>query len=288
MKKGWLVVNGFLHSKKFSKLYDFFLNAAISMGVQLQVVPTNTLIATAQEGFHGEKPNFVLFWDKDVCLAKRLEKDGFRLFNCAEAIENCDSKTLTAMKLLGVVNMPQTVFSPKTFSGVGYTDLSFVDVAVEKLGLPLVVKEAFGSFGEQVYLAKDLCEAKKLAKQLECKDFLFQQFVSESFGTDTRVNVVGGKVVNAVQRHGAAGDFRSNVTLGGTMHEVAVSAELEQAALSACKALKLDFCGVDFLMSKNGPLLCEVNSNMHFQSTFECTGVDLSKEILQHVLQQID
>lgn len=286
MKKGWLVVNGFLHSKKFLALYDFFLNAAQGFGVQLQVVPTNTLVSTMQEGFCGEKPDFVLFWDKDVCLAKRLEKDGFKLFNCAEAIESCDSKTLTTLKLSGVVPMPQTIFSPKTFPNVGYTDLSFVDVAAEKLGLPMVVKESFGSFGEQVYLVNTVDEAKKLAEKLAGKDFLMQRFVSESFGTDVRVNVVGGKVVNAVKRQSLNGDFRSNVTLGGKMEGCAVSKELEKAALSACKALKLDFGGVDFLMSKDGPLLCEVNSNMHFQSTFQCTGVDLSREILQHVLQQ--
>ncbi len=288
MKKGWLVVNGFLHSAKFSNLYNFFLNAAKNENVQLKIVPTNTLIATVQEGFCCEKPNFVLFWDKDVCLAERLEKDGFKLFNCAEAIKNCDSKMLTTMKLADVVPMPQTIFSPKTFPGVGYADLSFVDVATEKLGLPVVVKEAFGSFGEQVYLADTVCRAKELVQNLAGKDFLLQRFVSECFGTDVRVNVVGGKVVNAVQRRGAAGDFRSNVTLGGTMHNYEVSKELEKMAITACNALNLDFGGVDFLMSNDGPLLCEVNSNMHFQSTFECTGVDLSKEILQHVLQQID
>lgn len=286
MKKGWLVVNGFLQSAKFNNLYQFFLNAAKRANVQLDVVPTSRLIKTTQECFD-EKPDFVLFWDKDVCLAKRLEKDGFKLFNCAEAIESCDSKTLTTLKLLGVVPMPQTIFSPKTFPNVGYTDLSFVDAAVEKLGLPLVIKESYGSFGEQVYLAKTTDEAKRLASELAGKDFLMQRFVSESFGTDVRVNVVGGKVVNAVKRQSLNGDFRSNVTLGGSMQSCTVSEEVKKLALDACKALKLDFGGVDFLMSDNGPLLCEVNSNVHFQSTFECTGVDLSEIILQHVLQQI-
>lgn len=289
MKKGWLVVNGFLNSAKFSQLYQFFLNAAKQLDVQLEVVPSHRLIATAQEGFcSSENIHFVLFWDKDVCLAQRLEGAGFKLFNCAEAVESCDSKTLTVLKLLQTVPMPQTIFSPKTFPNVGYTNLDFVDTAVETLGLPMIIKESFGSFGEQVYLAKTTEDAKKIVGQLAGKDFLMQKFVAESFGKDVRLNVVGGRVVNAVVRQNLHGDFRSNVTIGGTMtcHE---PTELEkEIALKACKKLKLDFAGVDLLLSKDGPLLCEVNSNLHFKSTFDCTGVDLSKEILKHILQQID
>lgn len=287
MKSGWLVVNGFLHSKKFNNLYQFFVNSAKQVGVHLQVVPTTNLIATAQEGF-SQKPDFVLFWDKDVCLARRLQNCGLKLFNCADAIENCDSKTLTAMQLLNVVPMPQTMFSPKTFDGVGYEDLNFVEVAAQKLGLPMVIKESFGSFGQQVYLASTVDQAKQIVQSLAGKDFLMQHFVSESFGKDVRINVVGGKVINAVLRQGANGDFRSNVTLGGSMQSYQIDALMEQYALLACQTLGLDFAGVDFLLGNDGPLLCEVNSNMHFQSTFECTGVDLSKEILQYVLQKIN
>lgn len=287
MKSGWLVVNGFLHSEKFNNLYKFFTNSAKELGIHLQVVPTTQLIATAQEGF-SQKPDFVLFWDKDVCLARRLQNCGLKLFNCADAIENCDSKTLTVMHLLNVVPMPQTLFSPKTFDGVGYGDLGFVQVAAQKLGLPMVIKESFGSFGQQVYLAHTVDKAKQIVQSLAGKDFLMQQFVAESFGKDVRVNVVGGRVINAVMRQGAEGDFRSNVTLGGNMQACQIDPLMEQYALSACQTLGLDFAGVDFLLSNNGPLLCEVNSNMHFQSTFECTGVDLSKEILQHVLQKIN
>ena len=47
--------------------------------------------------------------------------------------------------------MPETVLAPMTFPAVGYPDLDFVERAAEKLGLPMVIKEGCGSFGEQVY-----------------------------------------------------------------------------------------------------------------------------------------
>jgi hypothetical protein len=60
-------------------------------------------------------------------------------------------------------------------------------------------------------------------------------------------------------------------------------ADPEQTALavSAVKALGLTFAGVDVLFGKDGPLICEVNSNAHFKTTLACTGVNVATEILR-------
>lgn len=287
MKKGWLVVNGFLQSQKFNEIYNFLLASAQESGAELSLMTSDSLILGEVDGFSKlEKPDFVLFWDKDVTLAKLLEKAHFKLFNSAHAVEFCDSKVLTALALRGKVPMPKTLFSPKTFEGVGYTNLRFVKQATQILGLPLVIKEAYGSFGQQVYLAKTLEEAESIVQKLAGKDFVLQQFVSESCGKDIRLNVVGGKVVNAILRQSSR-DFRSNITLGGKCQPY-VPTETEKAvAERACEIIGLDFAGVDLLFGKEGPLLCEVNSNLHFKTTYDCTGVDISKHILHHVLNTI-
>ena len=287
MKKGWLLVNGFLQSRKFNELYRFFLENAASFDAEISVVTADGLLAEATDDFsQWQKPDFVLFWDKDVCLAKRLEKNGFKLFNSASTVEICDSKTLTATTLAGKVPIPKTLFSPKTFTAVGYTNLNFVEKAAEILGLPMVIKESYGSFGQQVYLAKTLQQAKEIASSLAGKDFVMQRFVAESCGRDVRLNVVGGKVVNAVLRK-SNGDFRSNVTLGGGMEKYSPTPQEIALAEKTCRILGADFAGVDVLQGKEGPLLCEVNSNLHFKSTFDCTGVDISKHILQHVVNNV-
>ena len=113
-----------------------------------------------------------------------------------------------------------------------------------------------------------------------------QRFVAESCGRDVRLNVVGGKVVNAVLRK-SNGDFRSNVTLGGGMEKYSPTPQEIALAEKTCRILGADFAGVDVLQGKEGPLLCEVNSNLHFKSTFDCTGVDISKHILQHVVNNV-
>ena len=280
--QGWLVVNGFLQTNKFLELYEYLLNAAKSEGVDLALKTSAELCGCLEEPLT-DKPDFVIFWDKDYPLAKHLQGAGVRLFNNAEGIRFCDNKILTALALQGKVAMPRTVIAPKTFDGVGYTDLSFLRVAEEKLGFPMVVKEAFGSFGQQVYLAEDSVQLREIVEKIGAKPFLMQEFISSSRGRDLRINVVGGKVVGVMYRENLE-DFRSNISGGGTGRAYSPTKAQEEMALTACRALGLDFAGVDVLFGKDGePILCEVNSNPHFKSSLEYTGVDVALEIIRYI-----
>ena len=287
--KGLLVVNSFIKLNKFLDIYDMLKNSAKELDICLQIKTSAELTLEMENGefFSKEKPDFILFWDKDIYLAKRLENYGVRLFNNANAVEVCDNKNLTFLALENKVKMPKTILSPKTFEGVNYNNLEFVKKAVEKLGLPLIIKETFGSFGKQVYLANTLSEAEEIVKSLGYKDFLMQQFVSSSVGKDVRVNVVGNKVVSAIYRENK-NDFRSNITNGGTGENYTPTKEQIDLALKACKIIGLDFAGVDILFGENKePVLCEINSNPHFKSTLEITNKDMSKEIMLYIKEQI-
>lgn len=284
---GWLVVNGFVGSKKFRELYAFLSRAAQKRGISLDVRTNDSFTQPVGEVLCGkDRPDFVLFWDKDISLAKRLEAEGLRLFNSAESIEICDSKALTATRLTGVVPTPKTVIAPKTFEGVGYNSYKFLENATRVLGLPMIIKESYGSFGAQVYLAECLEDAKEIVDSIGHKDFIMQKFISESRGRDIRVNVVGGKAVCAMERYND-NDFRSNITNGGKMRKASLSTEAADVAIRAAEAIGLDFAGVDVLLGKDGPVVCEVNSNPHFKSSLECTGVDMSEKIMDHVLEQM-
>lgn len=52
--------------------------------------------------------------------------------------------------------------------------------------------------------------------------------------------------------------------------------------------LLLDFAGVDLLFSKDGPLLCEVNSNAHFKALHELTGKNPADNIVQMLVEEIN
>lgn len=290
---GWLIVNRFLHTKKFSELYDWFGSAAALHRVGLDVF-TNDELTCSLSGepaviLNGEPveslPDFVLFYDKDIRLAEQLERCGLRLFNSARAIELCDDKSLMHSRLAGLVPMPQTYAAPFTYENIGYNNTAFVDIMFTLLGAPLVVKEVYGSFGQQVYLCVSPDEARALLAKIGGKKVIFQKFIASSFGRDLRLNVVGGRVVASMLRYNEHGDFRANISNGGSMQPHAPSPEEEALAVRTAELLGLDFCGVDLLFNEDGsPILCEVNSNAHFKSIYECTGVNAAELIIKHIV----
>ena len=274
------VINEFLKTKSFSSVYSEFEGEAKKHGVLL-TVKTNAELSVSLP----EKADFdaVIFWDKDILLAERLENKGFRLFNRASAIEICDSKQKTAVCFeKHKIPVPKTVISPKTFENIGYTDLDFLENAAEKTGFPMIIKEEFGSFGKQVYLANDLENARETVKKISPKGFVMQEYISDCRGVDLRLCVVGGKVVSAIKRSNPE-DFRSNIENGGFAEKVIPTENQQTLAIRAADAAGLDFAGVDILPSKNGDLVCEINSNPHFAGTLSATGINIAEEIIGYI-----
>lgn len=292
MKKlnGILVVNSFIGLEKFTELYRMLLDAAGKNDVSLKIRTTASLLSPVGELFTDEPiPDFVLFWDKDVYLASRLENADIRLFNSAKAVELCDNKALTAINLSKAgVKIPKTVIAPKTFDGVGYNSLDFALKAADILGYPLVIKEVFGSFGAQVYLAQNKESLFDIIAHIGYKDFIMQEFTGrKNVGRDVRINIVGGKAVASMLRYNDH-DFRSNISNGGSMTAYNPSEKQIIAAEAACKALGLDFAGVDVLFGDDGtPVICEVNSSPHFRSTLDCTGVNLAEHIIRYISEAL-
>ena len=285
MFKGLMLVNAFLRTTKFDDIYHTLLEAAQPEDILLDVMTNAELSPIVDSSmFDPTAYDFVLFWDKDVQLAMQLEQRGLRVFNSAQSILRCDDKALTYLTLKQAgLPMPRTILAPKTFTNIGYPHFSFLDDVAKQLGWPVVVKECFGSFGQQVYLCRTMDELKKIVAEHAGTPLLFQQLVSESFGHDVRVNVVGGKVVASMHRSSTDGDFRSNLTRGGSMEPWTATPEQADAAVRAVDALGLDFAGVDVLFGNEGPIICEVNSNAHFKTTLECTGVNMAAEIMKYI-----
>lgn len=290
MRAGWLIVNGFLESPKFEEIYNWILKAAKSNDVELRKL-TNDQVTSILPISSGEtdwktKPDFVLFWDKDVKLARMLEAEGFKVFNNADAIEACDDKSLTFIKLKDSdIPMPVTFNAPLTFEAK-YPDYTFVLQVENKIGYPMIIKKNEGSFGNEVFLAKDFKESVEIIDQLGPNSFIIQEFVEPSKGKSARLQVVGDEVITSMKLTNEK-DFKSNVTGGGKMEKYEPTDEEKEIALKACKKLGLDFAGVDIIWKEDKPLLCEINSNAHFKNIFDCTGVDAADAIIKYILKKI-
>lgn len=254
------------------------------LGVDVEILPNDGFAVYLKDGnvkcnLHTD---FVLYFDKERIVPRLLEKAGVRVFNSASATEICDDKMLTHTVLANCgIPMPDTVAGPLCYDlNVTVADAS-VSKAVQTLGLPVVVKECHGSFGQQVYLCRTARQLKVKLNRLKTKPYLLQRFESASSGTDLRVIVIGGKAVCAMKRTNNA-DFRSNASLGGVCEGVPIPAEVAAMCEKAAQTIGLDYCGADVLLT-DPPKLCEINSNAMFEAMERATGVNVAAKYAQYI-----
>ena len=85
------------------------------------------------------------------------------------------------------------------------------------------------------------------------------------------------------------GDFRSNISSGGHGVPFALTTEMHDLAIKIAKFLDLDYCGMDFLIDKNGkPLVCEVNSNAFFKGFESVTGINVAKAYAEFIINDLN
>lgn len=288
--RGWLVASHFVRDDEYLDLLARLESAAGRQGVELKR-KTNVGIAPllGAKVPPADAPDFVLYWCKDIQLARHMEAHGLRLFNRAEAIEISDDKaaTVCALERAGITQ-PRTVMVPRSDSQTTWGGTGFAEATARVLGLPVVVKGVRGSFGSEVFLARSVDELSKLLDRLAGSQLICQQFVASSYGRDVRVQVVGGRAVAAIKRYSQTGDFRANIDNGASYRAHDLTAAESQMAVAACAALGLDFAGIDLLFGVDGPVLCEVNSNAHsIPEMVECCDVNVADEILAHIVRTL-
>lgn len=161
-----------------------------------------------------------------------------------------------------------------------------IDGLIELVGgAPLIVKLIEGTQGVGVVLAETRKAAESVIaafRQLDA-NILVQEFIKEAKGADIRAFVVGGRVVAAMRRQGAPGDFRSNLHQGGTAEKIKLTPEERSTAVRAAKTMGLNVCGVDLLRSNHGPVVMEVNSSPGLEGIEETTGVDVAGKIVEFI-----
>ena len=180
------------------------------------------------------------------------------------------------------LGMPKTAFT--NFSKGGEKQL------IEQVsGAPVIIKLLEGTQGLGVVLAETKKAAQSVVEAfhgLKAR-IIVQEYIKEAKGSDIRAFVVNGKVVGAMKRQGAEGEFRSNLHRGGVATVIKLSRAEKQAALNAAKALGLDVAGVDMLQSLRGPLILEVNSSPGLEGIEGATGVNVAAEIIIFVVDSV-
>lgn len=215
-----------------------------------------------------------------TAIVRQFESQGSFTTSTSLAINRSRDK-LRAYQVLAKagVGIPKTVFARES--------ASFDDIIELAGGTPLIIKVARGTHGNGVVLAETPKAAKAVmqAFYVEGVNFLVQEFVKESAGTDIRALVVGGRVVASVKRQSLDGDFRSNTHQGGEGVPVKLTDEERKTALKAAKAMGLPICGVDMMRSERGPLVLEVNSSASIKTPELITKRNVAEKIIEYIEQ---
>jgi ribosomal protein S6--L-glutamate ligase len=150
-------------------------------------------------------------------------------------------------------------------------------------GAPVVIKLLEGTQGIGVVLAHTQKTAEAIIEAFMGlnADILVQEYIKEAGGADVRCLVVGGKVIAAMKRQAAEGEFRSNLHRGGSASIVKLSPAERKTAINAAKTMGLNMCGVDILRSNSGPVVIEVNSSPGLGGIETATGKDVARMIIQ-------
>lgn len=211
-----------------------------------------------------------------TAIVRQFEIMGTFTINESQAISRSRNK-LISLQLLGKegINLPSTVFSNSAID----TDSLIKLVG----GTPVVIKILEGTQGMGVILADTHQVAKSVIEGFRGVDVevLVQKFIHEANGCDLRCFVVGDKVVAAIKRKSATGEFRSNLHRGGTAEKVKLTPQERSIAVAAAKAMGLKLAGVDLLRSDHGPVVIEVNSSPGLEGIETTTQIDVSGKVIE-------
>jgi len=216
-------------------------------------------------------------------VMRQIEKFGIPVINDADSISKVSDKLLTS-QLLVKKNLP----IPKTILVNGDVDVELIE---KEIGFPCVVKATSGSKGKTVHLChnkKDFAGLMSLLSSISLKKtMIIQEFVDAQPGTDLRVWVIGGKTVVAMKRTGADGDFRANISQGGTAELFEITEEVDYLARETAHVLGLQIAGVDLLFDKDGYKICEANSSPGFEGMDKYCNQDMAQRIVDFIKLKI-
>lgn len=217
-----------------------------------------------------------------LAVLRQFEMMGVFAANESQAVARSRDK-LRSLQLFSRhdIGIPRTAFARRR------EDLR--DAIKRVGGTPVILKLLEGTQGVGVILAESISTAESVLDAMHSlkQNILIQAFIKESAGQDIRAIVVGDRVVAAMRRKAAEGEFRSNVHRGGSTEALTLEPDYEKTALEAAHALGLNIAGVDLMPSDDGPMVLEVNSSPGLKGIETATGIDVAGAMIDFVLENL-
>jgi [lysine-biosynthesis-protein LysW]---L-2-aminoadipate ligase len=219
---------------------------------------------------------------RGLYLTACLEFLGFIVINRFDVGEICGNKLVTSIKLAqNKIPTPKTIFAFSAESGLE---------SIKRTGFPVVLKPIVGSWGRGVYPLRDLETANMIVEMREGDDnplsrIYYVQEMIDRPPRDIRCIVVGNQVITAVYRYSPQSEWRTNVARGGKVELAPLTAEIEDLALGAAKAVGGGILGVDMMEDKNhGLVVHEINNTVEFRGAASVSRADIPGAMIDYAI----
>jgi len=200
-----------------------------------------------------------------------LERAGVRVLNSAASLLKAHDKLRTAQSLAHAhLPQPWTMHLPP-------------GSAAPRLVGPVVLKPRFGSWGTDVFRCETENELRRCLEEVRERHWfrrqgaLLQELITPR-GYDLRVVVAGGTVVGAIERVARQGEWRTNISLGGSKRPCVPTQAASTLAETAAAAIGADLVGVDLLPVDGKYVVIELNAAVEFDGDYSLPGVDVYAE----------
>jgi len=209
-----------------------------------------------------------------------FESTGIKCVNNSQVALVCGDKLLTS-KALTENKVPQPPVS------VAFTEKSAIE-AIERMGYPVVIKPAVGSWGRLISKVNDrdaaeaLLEHKTVLGSYHHSIFYIQKYVEKN-GRDIRAFVVDDMCIASIYR--TSEHWITNTARGAVASKCEVTQEINDLAVSAARAVGGGVVAVDIFETTKGLLVNEVNYTMEFKNSIDTTGVNIPACIVDYVLK---
>lgn len=285
MKK---ILKGYLIAKYTNMVGSYscgrLLEEAEKKGIDLKLIGTCDLCFFEGKFFHRgqllERRDFIINRYKFGHLKDELSNLAARSYNEISAFN------IYLDKFKQLENIKSSNFkNPKFILATADKKYEFLK---RDLGEKFVAKGLTGSEGDEIYLIKNQEDLKNINEKYGPeKEWVFEEFIEQSFGRDLRIYSIRGRAVGCMMRKSEK-DFRANFALGGKVSNFEVTPKINDICKDIYKITGLDFLGIDLLFGKDDLYFCEVNVAAGIMGMEKASGVNIAGKILETIREDFN
>ena len=214
-------------------------------------------------------PDFAIV--RFICpsLNEYLESRGVRVFNNAKTAKIACDKWLTYQFLIehGMPVLETELLLERTLS------------------YPFITKTRDGHGGQEVFWVENERALKRVTNTKNPDSFIVQR-PSDITGKDIRIYSVNGEITACVLRTAKNG-FKSNFSLGGSVELVQADTQQKKLVKKIYDLLHFDFVGIDFLPTKNGWVINEIEDSAGARMLYSLSDIDIACTMMEHVKKSL-